>query len=160
MLDSTNVIARRDKVAVLTPIGLDHTEVLGATLPEIAAQKAGILPTGGQAISACNSADVDAVITAAASYRQTQVDFVDLDAAVRHARVGRDGTVLRLAGEEEMALGLQGRHQAGNAALALRAVRLLGHRDGWAVDPSAVRAGLRWPRCRDGSSGASSAGVR
>ena len=143
LLDSTNVIARRDKVAVLTPIGLDHTEVLGATLPEIAAQKAGILPTGGQAISACNSADVDAVITAAASYRQTQLDFVDVDAAVRDARVAREGTVLRLPGEEEMALGLQGRHQAGNAALALRAVRHLGHRDGWAVDPSAVRAGLR-----------------
>jgi dihydrofolate synthase/folylpolyglutamate synthase len=143
LLDSTNVIARRDKLAVLTPIGLDHTDVLGATLPEIAAHKAGMLPTGGQAISARNGADVDAVIAAAASYRQTQVDFVDLDAAVRDARVGRDGTVLRLAGEEEMALGLQGRHQAGNAALALRAVRLLGRRDGWAVDPSAVRAGLR-----------------
>jgi dihydrofolate synthase/folylpolyglutamate synthase len=143
LLDSTNVIARRDKLAVLTPIGLDHTDVLGATRPEIAAQKAGILPMGGRAVSARNDADVDAVIAAAASRRQTDLNFVELDAVIRDARVGRQGTGLRLPGQDELALGLQGRHQAGNAALAMQAVKLLGHRDGWGVDPSAVRAGLQ-----------------
>jgi dihydrofolate synthase/folylpolyglutamate synthase len=143
LLDSTNVIARRDKLAVLTPIALDHTDVIGATRPEIAAQKAGILPMGGRAVSARNDADVDAVIAAAASRRQTDLNFVELDAVIRDARVGRQGTGLRLPGQDELALGLQGRHQAGNAALATQAVKLLGHRDGWAVDPSAVRAGLQ-----------------
>lgn len=41
--DSTNICRRADKVCVITDIGLDHTHVLGATLPEIAAQKAGII---------------------------------------------------------------------------------------------------------------------
>ncbi len=143
LLDSTNVITRRDKLTVLTPIALDHPDVLGATLPEIAAQKAGILPQGGQAISARNSDDVYGVISDAAAHRRTRVEFADLDAAVRTARVDRDGTVLRLPGEEVMPLGLQGRHQAGNAVLAMRAVTLLKRRDGWTIDPSAVRTGLK-----------------
>jgi len=43
LLDHTNVITRRDKVCILTDIGYDHMSILGTTLPEIAAQKAGII---------------------------------------------------------------------------------------------------------------------
>jgi dihydrofolate synthase / folylpolyglutamate synthase len=43
LLDGTNVISRADKVCVITDIGLDHTRILGKTLPEIATQKAGII---------------------------------------------------------------------------------------------------------------------
>lgn len=42
-LDATNVIDRRDKVCVITDLGLDHTNVLGLTLQEIANNKAGII---------------------------------------------------------------------------------------------------------------------
>ena len=40
-LDSTNIIL--PEVAVITNIGLDHTQFLGETLPEIAFEKAGII---------------------------------------------------------------------------------------------------------------------
>jgi dihydrofolate synthase/folylpolyglutamate synthase len=43
LLDSTNITTRADKVCVLTDIGMDHVAVLGNTLGEIAAQKAGII---------------------------------------------------------------------------------------------------------------------
>ncbi len=43
LLDGTNVITRPDKVCVITDIGLDHTNVLGNTIAEIAEQKAGII---------------------------------------------------------------------------------------------------------------------
>lgn len=43
LLDGTNVVSGSDKVCVITDIGLDHTEILGKTLPEIASQKAGII---------------------------------------------------------------------------------------------------------------------
>ena len=46
LLDATNVINREDKVCVITDIGLDHTNVLGSTIEEIAAQKAGIITPG------------------------------------------------------------------------------------------------------------------
>jgi dihydrofolate synthase/folylpolyglutamate synthase len=41
--DATNVAARADKVCIITDIGFDHTYLLGRTLPEIAAQKVGIV---------------------------------------------------------------------------------------------------------------------
>jgi dihydrofolate synthase/folylpolyglutamate synthase len=44
--DATNVIDDRDKVAVITDIGLDHTRILGDTLEKIAFQKAGIIKSG------------------------------------------------------------------------------------------------------------------
>ena len=46
LLDGTNVISREDKVCIITDIALDHISVLGNTLPEIAAQKAGIIRKG------------------------------------------------------------------------------------------------------------------
>lgn len=41
--DATNVVTRADKICIITDIGLDHMDVLGETLPEIAAQKIGIV---------------------------------------------------------------------------------------------------------------------
>jgi len=41
--DATNVLTAADKVCVITDIGLDHTDILGKTIPEIAGQKAGII---------------------------------------------------------------------------------------------------------------------
>jgi len=43
LLDSTNVITRPDKICVITDLGMDHMRVLGDTLGQIAAQKAGII---------------------------------------------------------------------------------------------------------------------
>ena len=48
LLDATNVISRPDKICLITDIGLDHTEILGDTLVEIAQQKAGIIQPGNQ----------------------------------------------------------------------------------------------------------------
>jgi dihydrofolate synthase/folylpolyglutamate synthase len=51
LLDGTNVITRHDKVCVITDIGLDHIEVLGSSLAEIAAQKIGIAKPGNEVFS-------------------------------------------------------------------------------------------------------------
>lgn len=58
LYDATNVAARSDKVCVITDIGLDHTHILGATLPEIAAQKIGIVHPGNQAFTYEQESDV------------------------------------------------------------------------------------------------------
>src|ERR1035437_5231417 len=46
LLDATNVVSRKDKVCVITDLGLDHVDILGKTLPEITKQKAGIITEG------------------------------------------------------------------------------------------------------------------
>lgn len=43
LMDGTNVVTREDKVCVITDLGMDHMHILGNTLGEIAAQKAGII---------------------------------------------------------------------------------------------------------------------
>lgn len=43
LYDATNVVTRPDKICILTDIGIDHAHILGATLPEIARQKVGIV---------------------------------------------------------------------------------------------------------------------
>ena len=50
LLDATNTVRRTDKMCVITDIGLDHTDILGETIPEIAAQKAGIIQPGNIAV--------------------------------------------------------------------------------------------------------------
>lgn len=43
LLDATNVITNQDKISVITPIGLDHTQILGDKIEDIAKQKAGVI---------------------------------------------------------------------------------------------------------------------
>ncbi|HMS93260.1 MAG TPA: Mur ligase family protein [Candidatus Saccharibacteria bacterium] len=61
-LDTTNVSDRPDKVAVITDVGFDHTELLGNTLTEIAGEKAGIIVEGGSVVMHSQSSEIMAVI--------------------------------------------------------------------------------------------------
>ena len=144
LLDSTNTTSRADKLAVITPIGLDHQDLLGATVPEIAAQKAGVLPFGGRAVVARQgSPEVEDVLSAEAVRRSCALRWVDLGPPAVQTWTGPGGTELRLRGQPPLSLGLTGRHQAGNAHLALRAVEALAARDGWSLDADAVWLGMR-----------------
>lgn len=58
LLDGTNIAQNPDKLCVITDIGLDHTKVLGDTIPEIAAQKAGIIHAENRVIMFKQSPDV------------------------------------------------------------------------------------------------------
>ena len=75
LLDATNVVKRNDKVCVLTPIGLDHTRVLGATLTEIAAQKAGIITINNAVFSSEQPQDVKRIFDTAAANNKTMVRY-------------------------------------------------------------------------------------
>ncbi len=76
LLDATNVITSSSKVSVITPIGLDHTEVLGNTLTEIATQKAGIINDSSCVITCMQEPEVQQVITATADVRNAQISIV------------------------------------------------------------------------------------
>lgn len=62
LYDATNVITRPDKVCVITDIGYDHMHILGNTLPEIAAQKVGIVHEGNTVCMYEQSAEIMEVI--------------------------------------------------------------------------------------------------
>ncbi len=123
-LDCTNVAD--GVVAVITPISIDHTRLLGSTVEEIAAEKAGIIKPGAVAVLAqqpLGAAEVllrHAVEVGAAVAREG----VEFGVLSREQAVGGQHLVLRgLRGTyEDVYLPLFGLHQAGNAACALAAV--------------------------------------
>jgi dihydrofolate synthase/folylpolyglutamate synthase len=144
LLDPTDPTERVDELAVITPIGPTHRELPGATVREIAARESGVLPVGGRAVAARQrSAEVEDVLSAAAARRGCDLRWVDLGPPAVRAWTGPSGTELHLRGQPPLTLGLTGRHQAGNAHLALRAVEALAARDGWSLDADAVWLGMR-----------------
>lgn len=65
-LDATNVMTRPDTIRVITDIGLDHTELLGNTLAEIAAEKAGIIHPANVVVMNYQGKTITGVIATAA----------------------------------------------------------------------------------------------
>ena len=149
-LDAVNAV--QAEVAVLTPIALDHTEVLGDTLAAIAAEKADVIKPGSIAVSGPQAPEALAVIAKVAAARGAELRLAgeggDSGAAVQLA-VRREGSDLvgQHATYAGLRLGLVGDHQWTNAAVAVGAAEALVDR-GLAVPPAAVAQGLarvRWP---------------
>ena len=80
-LDATNVIAA-PACAVITNIGLDHTEILGGTLAQIAREKAGILKPGTCAVSYPQAPEVRSVLREICAQRGIPLTEVDVSAIV------------------------------------------------------------------------------
>jgi dihydrofolate synthase/folylpolyglutamate synthase len=122
--DSTNVADGR--IAVITPIGLDHMAYLGDTLGQIAAEKAGIIKPGSIAVLAgqeneAAEALVRRAIEVGATVAREGAEFGVVDRAI--AVGGQVLTLQGLAGTyDELFLPLHGAHQAQNAVVALAAV--------------------------------------
>ncbi|GAA3614108.1 bifunctional folylpolyglutamate synthase/dihydrofolate synthase [Microlunatus ginsengisoli] len=122
--DATNVAD--GTVAVVTPIDLDHTHLLGETLAEIAAEKAGIIKPGAHAVLAGQPVEAAEVLLARCTEVGALVHLEGVDFGLIERRLGVGGQLLRLNGAEgpvdEVFLPLYGAHQAANAAQALAAV--------------------------------------
>jgi dihydrofolate synthase/folylpolyglutamate synthase len=122
--DATNVNAA--DVAVITPIGMDHTDYLGDTLAQIAGEKAGIIKPGARVVIAPQEPEALAVLVQAADDVGATVLLpgVDFEVVSRGLAVGGQVVTIRVADHtyEEVFLNLHGRHQTHNAALALAAV--------------------------------------
>ncbi|WP_408637376.1 bifunctional tetrahydrofolate synthase/dihydrofolate synthase [Nocardia aurea] len=151
--DATNVVD--GQVAVITPIGLDHTDFLGNDLATIAGEKAGIIKRAPESLV---PRDTVAVI---AQQEPEAMDVllrraVEVDAAVAREgaefrvlarRIAVGGQQIELQGlggvYDEIFLPLHGEHQARNAALALAAVEaFFGAGASRQLDIEAVRAGF------------------
>lgn len=144
-LDSTNVIGTPE-AAVITNIGLDHTEYLGSTLEEIASAKAGIIKPGGDVVIYRAPPSVEAVLEARCKQVGASLIRADFD-ALRSVSHGLEGQVFDAAGFPSLELPLLGLHQMRNAAVVLAVVGVLQGR-GYHITEQHVRDGLacvRWP---------------
>lgn len=75
-LDATNHI-QRDKVAIITTIGSDHTEILGDSITEITAQKAGIITPASKVVALSQHVEVNEVIEKSATEAGAEIIWVE-----------------------------------------------------------------------------------
>jgi len=141
-LDATN--AWDGGVATVTNVALDHMEYLGPTVDTIAREKAAILKRGDLAVT---GTDGEALGVVRRRARRLDVPL-RVTAPLPVLRTDRLGTTIVHPGLGELRLGLLGRHQAANAAVALGTLDAL--RDAGIADSDerAIREGLeatRWP---------------
>jgi len=122
--DATNVVVA--DVAVLTPIAMDHAEILGDTIRGIARTKAGIVKPASRVVSAHQSDDAMEEILRATELSEATLRVLGRDfylMSVEQAVGGQVLSVSGIAGEyRSLTLPLFGEHQADNAAVAIAAV--------------------------------------
>lgn len=143
--DSTNVIDCPE-VAMITNIGLDHTEYLGSTLEEIAKTKAGILKANGTAVFYPNEPSVEAVFCKVCEEKHIGFTFADFQ-DLRLRKHSLEGQIFDYKGWKGIQIPLLGEHQLRNAAMVLSAIEQL-QKKGWDIREDEVRQGLmqvRWP---------------
>ena len=150
-LDTTNVVPSKE-VAVITPIDLEHTAILGETIPAVAAEKAGIIREGCEVVAAPLRESALDVVRARATEVGAPLHAIAEECALHVASQTLDGQTLDLRTPlrtyRRLRLPLIGRHQAENAATAVRAAELAWQAGGLELAESAVRDGLaavRWP---------------
>lgn len=144
-LDSTNVIPV-PMAAVIARIGLDHVQELGKTLELIAAEKAGIIKTGGDVVVYPQTIEVMDVLRRVCEIERANLHIADFS-MLHPIERSLDGQVFDYGKLERLQLSLLGAHQLENAAVALTALRVLEGK-GFSIPERAVRAGLahvKWP---------------
>jgi dihydrofolate synthase/folylpolyglutamate synthase len=118
-LDATNLVD--PELCLITPIELEHTDVLGDTLEAIAREKAGIFKPGKPIFSAPQAGEVKRELKLAAEQAGSAITFLDEQLGSFRARYTTAGTELRFAlkGGQEISysMALIGTVQAENAAL-------------------------------------------
>lgn len=143
-LDSTNIIDCPE-VAVITNIGLDHTDILGNTLEKVASAKAGIIK-GGDVVIYRGTQGVEQVFAEACARTGARLHRANFD-AIRPISASFDGQVFDLGARKALELPLLGEHQLKNAAVVVATVDALNEK-GWHITEAQLRAGLkavRWP---------------
>ena len=137
-LDSTNVI-KSPVCAMITPVSADHTAILGDTIAEIAAEKAGIIKPHTQVICGRQEAAALEVIRRVCSETESTLTVVPQELCT-DVEVSLSGTRFRFAGHPYH-LRLIGTHQAQNASMVLCLIERMREK-GFHIPQKAVEDGL------------------
>lgn len=144
-LDSTNVI-KNTELSIITGIDFDHTALLGNTIEEIAAEKAGIIKAGRPILFGGGEGVARDTVFLVAQEKNAPFYTVDRS-SYRQKEATLNGTTFDYLHYTGLQLPLLGTYQSYNVTLVLTAIELL-NRQGFAIDVEAVRKGLasvRWP---------------
>ena len=152
-LDATNIV--EPLVSVITPISLEHTNLLGDTLTAIASEKAGIIKANGLVMSAPQKKEAMEVIQKVCAEQNAQLFQVGRDITFERLNGDQSGQIFNLQSSifnlqssySRCHLPLLGMHQVTNAATAVGALELL-RSHGYMLSAEQIKNGLDqtdWP---------------
>ena len=147
-LDATNVV--QPQLSVITTINLEHTDVLGDTIREIATEKAGIIKRAVPVVSAPQVEEASIVIETACRKLDSTLTIAKLDAVTRSRFNDGLQTFNVLGGHNiyDVELALLGTYQRINCAVAVAALEALIDQGVERINKETVERGLRktdWP---------------
>lgn len=135
LLDTTNVVA--PALSVITSIGMDHQDLLGSTLGEIAEQKAGIIKQNVPVVLGPLSPETTAICRQIAQDKQASVHQFGQEFTYEAGQFSNADIEL-----SELVLGLAGQHQEENAAVALQTFLLYMESIQKTVSPQLIKNAL------------------
>ncbi|HEL1692249.1 TPA: bifunctional folylpolyglutamate synthase/dihydrofolate synthase [Streptococcus suis] len=141
LLDTTNVVA--PALSVITSIGMDHQDLLGSTLREIAEQKAGIIKESVPVVLGPLSPETTAICRHIAQDKQASVHQFGQEFTYKAGQFSNADIDL-----SELVLGLAGQHQEENAAVALQTFLLYMTNIQKDIQPQLIKQALaqtNWP---------------
>ncbi len=142
--DATNVVDA--KVAVVTPIALDHERFLGSSVEDIATEKSGIIKAGSVVVSSLQEPEVVEILVERAREVGASPAFESNEFGILRREVAVGGQLLAIRGlggdYDDLYLPLHGPHQGQNAAVALAAVEAFVGGGEDRLDVDVIRAGL------------------
>jgi dihydrofolate synthase/folylpolyglutamate synthase len=148
--DSTNVVT--PLISAITNIGYDHQDLLGESLAEIAAQKAGIIKSGVPIVTTAEQAEALDVIRATAAQKKATLYQLGREFSIQSLPARVNEQVFHFRGPfrhiEQVAISLNGAFQMKNAALALMVLEVLRQYYALILDDDLLYAALRetdWP---------------
>jgi dihydrofolate synthase/folylpolyglutamate synthase len=147
-LDSTNVAD--GEVAIITSLSLDHTAILGNSLEQIAAEKAGIIKSGARVVLAPQVSEADAVVAEVCRRQGARLWRLGTEVIWQAGSADLAGQQVRVqtpSGASSLWVPLLGVHQQENVAVAVAAVASLESKKA-DISAEAVERGIRsvdWP---------------
>ncbi|WP_316834586.1 folylpolyglutamate synthase/dihydrofolate synthase family protein [Pedobacter nutrimenti] len=144
-LDSTNIIT--PEVSVITNISLDHTNMLGNTLKEIAFEKAGIIKPGIPVVIGEHHPETDPVFIQKATETGSPIFFAEDEltlSSIRNSKAYLITSILNATGTllKDLQLDLTGTYQLKNILTVIQTVQLLKKLD-YAISDEALFEALR-----------------
>ncbi len=161
LLDATNVIPSPEAAVIMT-ISMDHTEILGHTLREIAFQKAGIIKEGTDVLLYPQKPEADQVFDEVCRQKKARLHRVNVCREAREYSLQGQVFDLTLKADRQISLSgmplpetsasgtkirdlfipLLGSYQCANASMAVAAAEAL-RRKGWPITEDSIRRGLK-----------------
>ena len=144
-LDATNIIPVPE-IAVITPISLDHVAELGDTIEKIAAEKGGIIKSGGTVVSSPQESNVFSVLQQLCDDNNARFELV-MGHTATVTQNGVEGQCFDFRSYSNLTIQLLGGYQIQNAVVAVSVAERL-FRAGWNISETDLRKGLekaKWP---------------